>query len=109
MCSIKLLHQNGKIIHCAVWNVYSVLESFAIITILFYSLVCNIPTRESNAIGRIRPELYQPEVMRQWSADSGADLLPEGAEPGAACGKLMFTLRYDHDVEGLVVRVSISF
>lgn len=73
---------------------------------LSYPLVCNIPTRESNCIGSIRPELYQPEVMRQWSADSGADLLPEGAEPGAACGKLMFTLRYDHDVEGLVVRVS---
>lgn len=71
--------------------------------------MCNIPQRESNSIGRIRPELYQADVMRQWSADSGADLLPEGAEQGAACGKLQFMLRYDHDVEGLVVRVSVFF
>ncbi|KAG8196911.1 hypothetical protein JTE90_027615 [Oedothorax gibbosus] len=67
--------------------------------------VCNIPQRESHAIGSIRPELYQPEMMRQWSADSGAELLGDGAEQGASCGKLTFTLRYDHDVEGLVVRV----
>ncbi|KFM73821.1 Synaptotagmin-6, partial [Stegodyphus mimosarum] len=67
--------------------------------------VCNIPQRESHAIGKIRPELYQAEMMRQWSADSGADLLGDGNEQGAACGKLQFTLRYDHDVEGLIVRV----
>ncbi|XP_071043082.1 synaptotagmin-9-like [Parasteatoda tepidariorum] len=67
--------------------------------------VCNIAQRDSQAIGRIRPELYQPDMMRQWSADSGAELLGDGSEQGASCGKLMFTLRYDHDVEGLIVRV----
>ena len=71
--------------------------------------MCNIPQRESHAIGSIRPELYQPEMMRQWSADSGAELLGDGAEQGASCGKLTFTMRYDHDVEGLIVKVRISY
>ncbi|GIX66899.1 uncharacterized protein CEXT_307531, partial [Caerostris extrusa] len=66
--------------------------------------VCNISQRDSQAIGRIRPELYQQDMMRQWSADSGADLLGEGSEQGASCGKLTFTLKYDHDVEGLIVK-----
>ncbi|GFU68027.1 synaptotagmin-10 [Trichonephila clavipes] len=67
--------------------------------------VCNISQRDSQAIGRIRPELYQQDMMRQWSADSGADLLGDGTEQGASCGKLTFTLRYDHDVEGLIVKI----
>ncbi|GBN74341.1 hypothetical protein AVEN_273469-1 [Araneus ventricosus] len=76
--------------------------------------VCNISQRDSQSIGRIRPELYQQDVMRQWSADSGTDLLGDGSEQGASCGKLTFSLRYDHDVEGLIVKniagnLSVSF
>ncbi|GBO11550.1 Synaptotagmin-6, partial [Araneus ventricosus] len=70
--------------------------------------VCNISQRDSQSIGRIRPELYQQDVMRQWSADSGTDLLGDGSEQGASCGKLTFSLRYDHDVEGLIVKVRVQ-
>ncbi|XP_055952536.1 synaptotagmin-9-like [Argiope bruennichi] len=70
--------------------------------------VCNISQRDSQSIGRIRPELYQQDVMRQWSADSGTDLLGDGTEQGASCGKLTFTLRYDHDVEGLIVKILMA-
>ncbi|KAJ3612355.1 hypothetical protein NHX12_020631 [Muraenolepis orangiensis] len=58
-----------------------------------------LPVRQSSAvsIGRIKPELY-----KQKSVDSRDG---EAREPAEACGKLSFSLRYDHEARCLVVRV----
>ncbi|KAI4463955.1 hypothetical protein MML48_4g00006710 [Holotrichia oblita] len=45
-----------------------------------------------------QPELYKKDLVRQSSTDSAG---PEMEY----CGKLHFALRYDKDVEGLVVKV----
>ncbi|GAB6021316.1 hypothetical protein CHUAL_003927 [Chamberlinius hualienensis] len=47
----------------------------------------------------IKVELYRPELVQQSSIDSCS---PSEAE----CGRLHFTLRYDHDVEGLFVKTT---
>lgn len=57
-----------------------------------------VPLRQSStvSIGRIKPELY-----KQKSVDS-----EDGAkEPVETCGKLSFSLRYDHEEQALVVRI----
>lgn len=48
-----------------------------------------------------QPELYKKDLVRQASTESSAG--PEMEY----CGKLHFALRYDRDVEGLVVKVNI--
>ncbi|XP_064489931.1 synaptotagmin-10-like [Ornithodoros turicata] len=62
--------------------------------------VCNIQQRESHdSVGAIQPELYDQE---------GTAAALEAAESPAlttSCGKLLFTLKYDLDIEGLVVRI----
>lgn len=47
-----------------------------------------------------QPELYKKDLVRQSSADSS------GGPEMEYCGKLHFALRYDKDVEGLIVKVS---
>lgn len=51
---------------------------------------------------KFQPELYKKELIRQSSADSS------GVEYEYN-GKLHFAIRYDPDVEGLVVKVNITY
>lgn len=46
-----------------------------------------------------QPELYKKDLVRQSSNDSS------GGPEMEYCGKLHFALRYDKDVEGLIVKV----
>jgi hypothetical protein len=48
----------------------------------------------------LQPELYKKDLVRQSSADSS------GGPEMEICGQLHFSLRYDKDVEGLVVKVN---
>lgn len=48
-----------------------------------------------------QPELYKKDLVRQSSADSS------GGPEMEYCGKLHFALRYDKDVEGLIVKVCV--
>ncbi|KAF5285320.1 hypothetical protein FQA39_LY04419 [Lamprigera yunnana] len=62
--------------------------------------ICSLEHRsDSSIVGLIKPELYKKDLVRQSSNDSSG-----GAEM-EYCGKLHFALRYDKDVEGLVVKV----
>lgn len=47
-----------------------------------------------------QPELYKKELVRQESAESSSTTEMEYA------GKLHFALRYDKEIEGLVIKVS---
>ncbi|XP_025833213.1 synaptotagmin-10-like [Agrilus planipennis] len=61
--------------------------------------ICSLEHKsESSIVGLIKPELYKKEVVRQSSVESTG---PEMEY----CGKLHFALRYDKEVEGLVVKV----
>ncbi|XP_075982334.1 synaptotagmin-10-like isoform X2 [Anticarsia gemmatalis] len=57
--------------------------------------ICSLE-RADSSIGLIKPELYKNELVRQSSTDS-AEL--------EFCGKLHFALKYDQDVEALVVKI----
>ncbi|XP_076362681.1 synaptotagmin-10-like isoform X2 [Tachypleus tridentatus] len=63
--------------------------------------ICHKPIREKPSVGEIKPELYKNELVKQASIDTPEEeknmLIP--------CGKLHFTLKYDSDVEGLIVRI----
>lgn len=50
----------------------------------------------------MQPELYKKELVRQESTESSSTTEMEYA------GKLHFALRYDKEIEGLVVKVSIA-
>jgi hypothetical protein len=51
-----------------------------------------------------QPELYKKEMLaRQTSSDSS------GTGEMEYCGKLHFALRYDSEIEGLVVKVTKHF
>ncbi|XP_028167401.1 synaptotagmin-6-like [Ostrinia furnacalis] len=56
--------------------------------------ICSLE-RADSSIGLIKPELYKNELVRQSSTDS-AEL--------EFCGKLHFALKYDQEVEALVVK-----
>ncbi|XP_077289369.1 synaptotagmin-10-like [Arctopsyche grandis] len=58
--------------------------------------ICSLE-RADSSIGLIKPELYKSEMLRKASTDSSADL--------EFCGKLHFALRYDQEIEGLIVKV----
>ncbi|CAM1318465.1 SYT9 (predicted) [Pycnogonum litorale] len=60
--------------------------------------VCNVTQKDS--VGEIKPELYKSELVRQGSNESSLPTAPE-----QICGSLTFSLRYDMDIEGLVVKV----
>lgn len=54
--------------------------------------------------GLFQPELYKKEMLvRQTSSDSS------GTGEMEYCGKLHFALRYDSEIEGLVVKVTMHF
>ncbi|XP_077956626.1 synaptotagmin-10 isoform X4 [Gasterosteus aculeatus] len=57
-----------------------------------------VPLRQSStvSIGRIKPELYKQKSVE--SEDGGK-------EPAETCGKLSFSLCYDHEEQALVVRI----
>jgi hypothetical protein len=55
-------------------------------------------------LGLFQPELYKKEMLaRQTSSDSS------GTGEMEYCGKLHFALRYDSEIEGLVVKVTKHF
>ncbi|XP_022914567.1 synaptotagmin-10-like [Onthophagus taurus] len=61
--------------------------------------ICSLEHKnDSSIIGLIKPELYKKDLVRQASTESGGPDMEY-------CGKLHFALRYDKDVEGLVVKV----
>ncbi|XP_066999874.2 synaptotagmin-10 [Anabrus simplex] len=61
--------------------------------------VCSLEHRADSSIGLIKPELYQNEMLvRQASTDSSGTEMEY-------CGKLHFALRYDLEMEGLIVKV----
>ncbi|KAL0273324.1 UNVERIFIED_CONTAM: hypothetical protein PYX00_006017 [Menopon gallinae] len=61
--------------------------------------ICRLEGRNDSNLGLIKPELYQPEMERACSSDSSVNVDLEYA------GKLHFALRYDLEIEGLVVKV----
>ncbi|XP_023718098.1 synaptotagmin-10 [Cryptotermes secundus] len=62
--------------------------------------ICSLEHRADSSIGLIKPELYKKEMLaRQTSSDSS------GTGEMEYCGKLHFALRYDSEIEGLVVKV----
>ncbi|XP_069696983.1 synaptotagmin-10-like isoform X2 [Periplaneta americana] len=62
--------------------------------------VCSLEHKPDSSIGLIKPELYKKEMLaRQTSSDSS------GTGEMEYCGKLHFALRYDTEIEGLVVKV----
>ncbi|XP_029836676.1 synaptotagmin-10 [Ixodes scapularis] len=65
--------------------------------------VCNIQQRETHGtVGAIQPELYDMDGGN--TTDSGRDSA-ELTSITTPCGKLQFTLKYDMDIEGLVVKI----
>lgn len=62
---------------------------------LFVTKICCFPF--------FQPELYKKELVRQSSNDSSVTSELE------YCGKLHFALRYDNDIEGLIVKVRKRF
>ncbi|XP_063229106.1 synaptotagmin-10-like [Bacillus rossius redtenbacheri] len=61
--------------------------------------ICSLEHRNDFSIGLIKPELYAKEMVRQSSTDSS------GTGEMEYCGKLHFALRYDSEMEGLIVKV----
>lgn len=69
--------------------------------------VCNIQQRETHGnVGNIQPELYRQDGGA--AHDLGKDAM-DTSTSAIACGSLHFTLKYDPDIEGLVVKVSRNF
>ncbi|XP_013780146.1 synaptotagmin-10-like [Limulus polyphemus] len=63
--------------------------------------ICHKPIREKASVGEIKPELYKKELVKEASIDTPE----EEKNMHIPCGKLHFILKYDSDVEGLIVRV----
>ncbi|XP_076628926.1 synaptotagmin-10 [Colletes latitarsis] len=61
--------------------------------------ICSLENRSDSSLGLIKPELYKKELVRQESTESSSTTEMEYA------GKLHFALRYDKEIEGLVVKV----
>ncbi|EEB19763.1 synaptotagmin-10, putative [Pediculus humanus corporis] len=61
--------------------------------------ICKFEERTDSNLGLIKPELYVSEKERTNSVDSNATADLE------YCGKLHLALRYDSEIEGLVVKV----
>ncbi|CAH0560344.1 unnamed protein product [Brassicogethes aeneus] len=61
--------------------------------------ICSLERSNSKAVGNIKPELYKKDLVRQASVESssGPDM--------EYCGKLHFSLRYDKEMEGLVIKI----
>ncbi|XP_060530448.1 synaptotagmin-10-like [Cylas formicarius] len=61
--------------------------------------ICSLERNHSSTVGLIKPELYKKELVRQPSVDSNGGIEME------YCGKLHFALKYDKELEALVVKV----
>ncbi|XP_008545774.1 synaptotagmin-10 isoform X1 [Microplitis demolitor] len=61
--------------------------------------ICSLENRSDSSLGLIKPELYKKDLTRQESTESSSTVEMEIA------GKLHFALRYDKEIEGLVVKV----
>ncbi|XP_043268547.1 synaptotagmin-10-like [Venturia canescens] len=61
--------------------------------------ICSLENRSDSSLGLIKPELYKKDLTRQESTESSSTTEMECA------GKLHFALRYDKEIEGLVVKV----
>lgn len=61
--------------------------------------ICSLENRSDSSLGLIKPELYKKDLTRQESNESSSTTDMEYA------GKLHFALRYDQEIEGLVVKV----
>ncbi|XP_015173256.1 PREDICTED: synaptotagmin-10-like isoform X2 [Polistes dominula] len=61
--------------------------------------ICSLENRSDSSLGLIRPELYKKDLVRQESTESSSTTEMEYA------GKLHFALRYDKEIDGLVVKV----
>ncbi|XP_033216077.1 synaptotagmin-10-like isoform X2 [Belonocnema kinseyi] len=61
--------------------------------------ICSLENRSDSSLGLIKPELYKKDLTRQESNESSSTTDMEYA------GKLHFALRYDTEIEGLVVKV----
>ncbi|XP_011499388.1 PREDICTED: synaptotagmin-10-like isoform X2 [Ceratosolen solmsi marchali] len=61
--------------------------------------ICRLENRRDSRLGLIKPELYKKDFKRQESNDSSSTGEMDSA------GKLHFALRYDKEIEGLVVKV----
>ncbi|XP_075234168.1 synaptotagmin-10-like [Lycorma delicatula] len=61
--------------------------------------VCKLEPKNEINIGLIKPELYSKELLRQESQDSSENIDME------YCGKLHFALRYDTEMDALIVKV----
>ncbi|XP_058789351.1 synaptotagmin-9-like isoform X2 [Phymastichus coffea] len=61
--------------------------------------ICSLENRSNSRLGLIKPELYKKDLTRQESNESSSTGEMESA------GKLHFALRYDKEIEGLVVKV----
>ncbi|XP_001602728.2 synaptotagmin-10 isoform X3 [Nasonia vitripennis] len=61
--------------------------------------ICSLENRSDSRLGLIKPELYKKDLTRQESNESSSTGEMESA------GKLHFALRYDKEIEGLVVKV----
>lgn len=72
-----------------------------LITLFLFILIFEIYNVAVNNKPCVQPELYKKELVRQESAESSSTTEMEYA------GKLHFALRYDKEIEGLVVKVSI--
>ncbi|XP_022248749.1 synaptotagmin-10-like, partial [Limulus polyphemus] len=66
--------------------------------------ICNKPPREASSVGEIKPELYKDELLREASVESRSTS-DDNLDLGTPCGKIHFTLKYDEDIEGLIVRI----
>ncbi|XP_065225167.1 synaptotagmin-10-like [Planococcus citri] len=62
--------------------------------------VCKVKPRNQTSIGEFKPELYSKELQKQPSIESN-----ENAENMQYCGKLSFTLRYDFELDALIIKV----
>ncbi|XP_011299750.1 synaptotagmin-10 [Fopius arisanus] len=61
--------------------------------------ICSLENRSDSSLGLIKPELYKKDLTRQESTESSSTVEMEYA------GKLHFALRYDKEIDGLVVKV----
>ncbi|KAK2577084.1 hypothetical protein KPH14_005892 [Odynerus spinipes] len=61
--------------------------------------ICSLENRSDSSLGLIKPELYKKDLVRQESTESSSTTEMEYA------GKLHFALRYDKEIDGLVVKV----
>ncbi|CAK9804677.1 SYT9 [Anthophora plagiata] len=59
--------------------------------------ICNLENRSDSNLGLIKPELYTKELVKQEDAESNGAM--------ECAGKLHFALRYEKEIESLVIKI----